>query len=183
MERPKLTKQEARVRAKKLRETLNAHAHRYYVLDAPAISDAAYDALLHELIAIEDAYPSLKTPDSPTERIGGKPLDEFLKTRHEVPQWSFDNVFTIEEFAAFDERVRKGIGKAAYSYVAELKIDGFKIVLTYKKGILARGATRGDGEVGEDVTENVKRIASIPLKLAKPIDLIAEGEIWMGKKA
>ena len=168
-------------RAQKLRDTLHYHGHRYYVLDDPEISDAAYDALLHELIAIEEEYPELRTPDSPTQRVGGVSLEKFTKVKHAVPQWSFDNVFSEEEFALFDERVRKGLGGKKASYVCELKIDGFKIVLTYKKGVLATAATRGDGEIGEDVTENVKRIASIPLKLTKPVDCVVEGEIWMGK--
>ncbi len=173
---------DATVRAKKLRDMLQYHSHRYYVLDLPEITDAAYDTLLHELLLLETQYPDLKTPDSPTVRVGGVPLDKFTKVKHEVPQWSFDNVFSEDEFCAFDERVKKGLGHAS-AYVCELKIDGFKIVLTYKAGILTRAATRGDGAIGEDVTENVKRIQSIPLRLTQPIDCIVEGEVWMGKKS
>jgi len=178
-----LPKKEATIRAPKLRELLEYHSHRYYVLDTPEISDTAYDALLHELIAIEKTYPELKTPDSPTERVGGTPLEKFQKITHTVPQWSYDNVFTKEELLAWSERVQKGLGEKNAQYVSELKIDGFKIVLTYKKGVLESGATRGNGTVGENVTENVKRIRSIPLRLTAPIDCVVEGEIWMPKKA
>jgi DNA ligase (NAD+) len=170
-----------RERAKKLRALLEYHNHRYYVLDAPEISDAAYDALLRELIALEERYPALRSADSPTQRVGGKPLDGFAKVRHEVPQWSFDNVFSEEEFAAFHERVRKNLGGKDPEYVCELKIDGFKIVLTYEKGVLVRAATRGDGEVGEDVTANIRTITSIPLRLSEDIDCVVEGEIWLPK--
>jgi DNA ligase (NAD+) len=174
---------EKRHRAGKLRELIEYHSHRYHTLDAPEISDTAYDALLHELIAIEAEYPELKTADSPTQRIGGAPLEKFEKVTHNVPQWSFDNVFTKDEFAAFDERVRKGLGGKTSTYITELKIDGFKIVLTYLKGVLSTAATRGNGEVGENVTENAKRIRSIPLRLKESIDCVVEGEIWMPKKA
>ena len=169
-------------RAEKLRESLHYHGHRYYVLDAPEISDAAYDTLLHELIALEQQYPELKTPDSPTNRVGGAPLSKFTKVRHSVPQWSFDNVFSEDEFAQFDERVYKAVGQRS-KYACELKIDGFKVVLTYKSGTLIQAATRGDGDIGEEVTENVKRIRSIPLRLTENIDCVVEGEIWMGKAA
>jgi len=181
MDRPR--KKESMVRAQKIRELLEYHSHRYHTLDDPEISDTAYDALLHELIALEKDHPDLLTPDSPTQRIGGAPLQKFEKISHTVPQWSYDNVFGKEEFLAFDERVRKGLLGKTPSYVAELKIDGFKIVLTYTKGILESGATRGNGTVGENVTENVKCIRSIPLRLAEPIDCVVEGEIWMPKRA
>lgn len=172
---------EARERVEKLRELIEYHNRQYYVLDAPEISDAAYDALLHELIALEVRYPALRSVDSPTQRVGGALLQGFSKVRHEVPQWSFDNVFSGEEFSAFHERVRKNLGGNEPEYVCELKIDGFKIVLTYYKGVLIRAATRGDGEVGEDVTANVRTIASIPLRLSEDIDCIVEGEIWLPK--
>jgi len=167
-------------RAEKLRTLIEYHSHRYHALDLPEISDEAYDALLHELIGIEKEYPALVTADSPTQRVGGAPLEKFLKITHEIPQWSFDNVFSPEEFALFDERVRKHTGKST-SYIAELKIDGFKIVLTYEKGKLMTGATRGDGVVGENVTENIRTIRSIPLQLARPLNCIVEGEIWLPK--
>ncbi len=168
------------LRATKLRELINYHSHRYHALDLPEISDEAYDALLQELVALEHKYPKLVVADSPTQRIGGAPLAKFSKLTHEVPQWSFDNVFTDEEFGLFDERVRKHAGRPI-TYVAELKIDGFKIVLTYKKGKLESAGTRGDGTTGENVTENIRTIRSIPLVLTEPIDCIVEGEIWLPK--
>ncbi len=167
-------------RARSLRDLLSYHGHRYYVLDAPEISDEAYDALLHELVTLEAEYPSLRTPDSPTQRVGGKILDGFEKIVHRVPQWSFDNVFSKEEFEAFHQRVTRAIGRAP-AYVCELKIDGFKIVLTYERGVLVSAGTRGDGTTGENVTENVKTIRSIPLKLVRPVDCVVEGEIWLPK--
>lgn len=168
------------LRANKLRDLLEYHSHRYYVLDTPEISDTAYDALFQELVSLEKEYPSLVTPDSPTERVGGAPIEKFEKVKHEATQWSFDNVFSSEEFAQFHERVTKHIGRVP-EYICELKIDGFKIVLTYKKGVLVTAATRGDGVVGENVTENVRTIRSIPLRLTRPIDCIVEGEIWLPK--
>lgn len=168
------------LRARKLRELLEYHSHRYYVLDTPEISDAAYDALFAELVAIEKEYPSLATSDSPTQRVGGAPIEKFEKVTHKATQWSFDNVFTPEEFLQFHERVTKHIGSAP-EYVCELKIDGFKIVLTYDKGVLVTAATRGDGVTGENVTENIRTIRSIPLRLTKPLDCIVEGEIWLPK--
>ena len=167
-------------RAKKLQELLSYHGHRYYVLDQPEISDAAYDALMQELLGIEKNYPSLQTSDSPTQRVGGKILEKFEKITHVVSQWSFDNVFSEEEFGQFSERVCKIMGKES-AYVCELKIDGFKIVLTYTKGLLVSAGTRGDGVIGENVTENIRTIRSIPLRLTKPIDCIVEGEIWLPK--
>lgn len=167
-------------RAKKLRDLLEYHSHRYYVLDAPEISDAAYDALFQELVSLEKEYPSLFTPDSPTQRVGGAPIEKFEKVKHEVVQWSFDNVFSPEEFLEFHDRVMKHIGYAP-EYMCELKIDGFKIVLTYKKGVLVTAATRGDGVIGENVTENIRTIRSIPLRLTRPVDCIVEGEIWLPK--
>ena len=168
------------VRAAKLRELINYHSHRYHALDLPEISDEAYDALLLELIRLEEQYPALIVLDSPTQRIGGAPLAKFSKLTHAVPQWSFDNVFSDDEFVLFDERVRKHAGRPV-AYVAELKIDGFKVVLTYKKGKLESAATRGDGTTGENVTENIRTIRSIPLVLTQPVDCIVEGEIWLPK--
>lgn len=175
-------KRKAEQRARTLREVIAYHEHRYYVLDQPEISDSAYDALLGELKKIEAEFPALVTPDSPTQRVGGIALEGFLKSVHVVPQWSFDNVFTPEEFTAFADRVERGLGERSKGFVAELKIDGFKIVLTYEQGVLVSAATRGDGKIGENVTENIKTVRSIPLRLSRPIDLIAEGEIWLGKK-
>jgi DNA ligase (NAD+) len=172
---------QVRMRVGKLRELVAYHTHRYHTLDAPEISDEAYDALQSELVDLEKSHPELLTKDSPTQRAGGAPLEKFSKITHVVPQWSFDNVFSPEEFVLFDERVQKHVGKSV-SYMTELKIDGFKIVLTYEKGILKTAGTRGDGTVGENVTENIRTIHAIPLRLSKPIDCIVEGEIWLPRE-
>ena len=168
-------------RIKKLREAINKYRYDYHVLDRETISASALDALKHELASLEEECPELITPDSPTQRVAGRPLPEFKKIKHVVQQWSFNDAFEPEEMRAFDERVRKGTGGKT-SYVCELKIDGLKIVLTYKKGLLITAATRGDGEVGEDVTMNVRTIESVPLSLTAPVDIIVEGEVWLGKK-
>lgn len=174
-----MTEKEADIRIKKLREAINHHRYLYHVLDTEEISGAALDSLKHELSLLENDFPKLITPDSPTQRVAGVPLPYFEKVEHTVPQWSFNDAFTPDEMRDFDERVRKIAGPV--TYVSELKIDGFKIVLTYEKGFLKTAATRGDGKVGENVTANVKTIESIPLSLTKEIDIIVEGEIWMSK--
>ncbi|MCX6786304.1 MAG: NAD-dependent DNA ligase LigA [Candidatus Kaiserbacteria bacterium] len=168
----------AEIRAKKLRELLTHHAHQYYTLDAPEISDDAYDALHRELRDLEEQYPEFAKGDSVTKRIIGDALPFLKKVRHTVPQWSFNDAFSEEEIRAFDERVRKLSGVVS-TYDLELKIDGLKIVFTYEKGILIRAATRGDGVTGEDVTHNVRTIAEIPERLAQSIDLVAEGEVYL----
>ena len=178
---------EAKQRIEKLRNVIERHGHLYYVLDAPEIEDTAYDSLVEELIKLEEEFPALKTATSPTQRVGGKPLDRFEKVKHKIPQWSFNDAFSEEDIIEFDKRVKKflkvGQGQifGNVKYTCELKIDGLKTVLEYKKGELVMAATRGDGAVGEDVTNNIKTIGSIPLKLSKPVDIIVEGEIWLGK--
>jgi DNA ligase (NAD+) len=173
--------EKARQQAAQLRELLAHHAHKYYTLDAPEISDSAYDALYHELQALEEQYPELRTADSPTQRIIGAALPELKKVRHQVPQWSFNDAFTESDIRAFDERVRKlGGGKASYDL--ELKIDGLKIVLTYEQGKLVVAATRGDGIVGEDVTHNVRTIKDIPQQLSRPLDCVVEGEVYLHRR-
>lgn len=177
----------AHERAEKLREAIRRYRYEYHVLDKETISAEALDTLKHELAVLEDTYPELITPDSPTQRVAGEPLPEFEKVPHQVRQWSFNDVFDEEEIRAFNERVRKNIvadfGEGVtYTYTAEPKIDGLKVVLTYKKGLLVTAATRGDGHVGEDVTANVRTIESVPLKLQEPVDVIVEGEVWMGKR-
>lgn len=167
-------------RTKKLRETIEHHRHLYHTFDKPEIPDGVYDALVKELEEIEAEYPELKTLDSPTQRIGGRPLDEFPKVTHSLPQWSFNDAFSEEDIRAFGERVKKLLGKEP-EFTVELKIDGLKVVLTYEQGLLANAATRGDGRVGEDVTQNVRTIYSVPLKLKKNIDIVVEGEIYMPK--
>ena len=189
--------QDIKTRLEKLKETINHHRYLYHVLDRQEISDAALDSLKHELAELEKQYPRYVSPDSPTQRIGGKPLDKFAKVVHKARQWSFGDAFTEEEIKEFDERVKKMLAKEVpttsrfnlaarrnldVAYVCELKIDGFKIVLTYENGILRTAATRGDGVTGEDVTQNIKTIESIPLKLEKPVNIVVEGEIWMSKK-
>lgn len=179
-------KTEATQRVKDLRASLERHRYLYHVLDQPTISDESYDSLLRELDALERKYPELDSPMSPTHRVGGEPLDHFEKVKHLVKQWSFDNVFNLEELRDWEERnltlLRKeGITKKP-TYVAELKIDGLKIILTYKDGVLIRGATRGNGEVGEDITENIKTFRSIPLILPEQVSITVIGEAWMKKK-
>lgn len=169
---------QVRERATKLRELLAHHSHRYYSLDAPELSDDAYDALNRELLAIEERYPELVRKDSVTQHIVGEALPFLKKVRHTVPQWSFNDAFSQDEIRTFDERVRKVSGRAP-TYDVELKIDGLKIVFTYVKGVLTTAATRGDGTIGEDVTHNVRTITEIPERLARPVDLIAEGEVYL----
>lgn len=175
-----MDKKEAIERIAHLRTTIDHHRYQYHVLDTPEISEAALDSLKHELVSLEEQYPDLITSDSPSQRIGGKPLPEFTKVTHKVSQWSFNDAFTPEDMMAFDTRVKKIINVQP-TYTCEHKIDGLKVVLEYQKGVLVTAATRGDGKVGEDVTHNVRTIESIPLKLNEPIDIIVEGEIWMAK--
>ncbi|MBI1974663.1 MAG: NAD-dependent DNA ligase LigA [Candidatus Zambryskibacteria bacterium] len=176
---PKISK-EILERVKKLRETIRRHSHLYHTLDKPEISDTAYDALVRELEKLESEYPALQTPESPTQQVGDVILKEFVKVKHQVPQWSFNDAFDEDDIRAFDERVKRLL-KDKPEYLVELKIDGLKVVLTYEKGILKTAATRGDGRIGEDVTNNVRTIRSIPQKLTKPVSIIVEGEIWMSK--
>jgi len=170
-----------------LRDQLNEHAHRYYVLDEPAIPDAEYDRLFQELQALEAQHPELASPDSPTRRVGGKPLDQFASVRHAVPMLSIRTETDTEATGAqnFDVRVRKelglGEGDPPVEYVAELKFDGLAINLRYEHGVLVQAATRGDGETGEDVTQNIRTIRQIPLRLPKdaPPVLEVRGEVYM----
>ena len=150
-----------------LRALIRHHEERYYIHNAPEISDDRFDALLHELERLEAEYPDLVTPDSPTQRVAGRPTAGFPTVEHLQPMLSLDNAYNEDELRAFDERVRKGagLGDAALAYVAEMKIDGLSIALTYENGRLVRGATRGDGTRGEDVTHNVRTIRAIPLSL------------------
>src|SRR5690242_9813385 len=153
-------------RIDELREQLRYHNYRYYVLDDPTVSDAEYDALMRELRALEDAHPELVTPDSPTRRVGAAPSEKFAKVRHPAPMLSLGNAFDEEGLRAWRARVARLLGEdAPIAYVVEPKIDGLAIALTYENGRLVRGATRGDGEVGEDVTPNLRTVPSIPLTL------------------
>lgn len=178
--------EEIRERAAKLRTTIDSYRTAYHERDESPISPEALDSLKRELSELEELYPDLVSPDSPTKRVAGKALPELSKVRHTVPQWSLDDAFDEAELRAFDERVRRALQKAGEkdppTYACELKIDGLHIVLTYEKGKLVTAATRGDGVIGEDVTHNVRTIESIPEELAEPVDLVVEGEIYMSKK-
>jgi DNA ligase (NAD+) len=164
--------EDIRNKAQTLREEIERHNYLYHVLDAPEISDQAYDQLLCELVELETAYPDLRTPDSPTQRVGAEPLAIFNTVRHRVPLLSLDNAFDATELRAFDSRVKRVLKTdEELEYTAELKIDGLTIALTYENGVFIQGATRGNGEEGEDVTANVKTIKSIPLKLSQEAGL------------
>ncbi len=190
-----------------LRRAVNKHRYNYHVLDKEEISAEALDSLKRELVEIETKYPSLITPDSPSQRVAGAPLKQFEKVPHKVTQWSFNDAFTEEDIRDFDQRVKKFLKQSLDSgmdadgnsfskeerseiekilqkgptYTVELKIDGLKIVSEYKRGILVTAATRGDGKVGENVTQNVRTIQSMPLTLPDDVDIIVEGEVWMSK--
>jgi DNA ligase (NAD+) len=169
-------------RVEELRRQIRHHEELYFVRDAPEISDAAFDALMRELTAIEDAHPELITPESPSQRVGGRPAEGFDTVTHAVPMQSLDNAFGRDDLVAFDERVRKGLdAPGAVTYVAELKIDGLSLALTYEDGRLVRGATRGDGERGEDVTTNVRTIRALPLALhdGPPGRIEVRGEAYL----
>lgn len=173
-----------RTRVEKLRAAIGGYRIEYHERDESSISPEALDSLKHELSELEARYPELKTPDSPTQKVAGKALPGLKKVAHQVPQWSLDDAFTEDEARAFDERVRRalmrdGHAQASPTYSTELKIDGLHIVLTYEKGQLVTAATRGDGVIGEDVTHNVRTIASVPQTLTRPVDLVVEGEIYM----
>lgn len=175
----------AKKRIQELRLILEHHRFLYHTLDAPEISDEIYDSLIRELDALEKEFPKFDHPMSPTHRVGGEPLTQFKKVKHEIPQWSYDNVFSFEELLAWQKKLTNILDKENIkerpTYVAELKIDGLKIILTYEEGILVRAATRGDGETGEDITENIKTVKSIPLFLAQPISMTVIGEAWIDK--
>jgi DNA ligase (NAD+) len=172
----------------KLSDVIKHHQHLYHTLDAPEISDEAYDSLVRELLEMEEKYSELKSETSASERVGAEPLAEFKKVRHEIRQWSFDDVFDFDGLSKWDEKVWRMVEKIPaivaekMEYCCELKIDGLKMILTYEKGQFRQGATRGDGEVGEDVTQNLKTVRSIPLKLSRPVDCIVVGECWLSKK-
>ena len=184
-----MNRNEAEKRIAVLRAEIDRHRVAYHTLDQPSISDEAFDALMEELLSLEREYPDLIVSESPTQRVGATPLSAFEKVRHEVAQWSFDDIFDADELRAWDAKLKRALAKSSSSqiggqddaveYVCELKIDGLKMILTYEGGALVRGATRGDGEVGEDVTQNLRTIASVPLRLSRPIDCIVVGEVWL----
>jgi len=172
-------------KVERLRAQIDDLRYRYHVLNDPEVTDAMYDGLMDELRKIEAEHPEMVTPDSPTQRVAGKPLDKFSKVTHQVPQWSFNDAFDREDVENWQERNLKILEKEFghrpkdLNYVCELKIDGLHMVLTYEKGVLKTAATRGDGKVGEDVTQNIRTILSVPIQLKEPLDLVAEGEVWM----
>jgi DNA ligase (NAD+) len=185
---PETVPREAQERSQKLRRELDYHSHRYYVLDDPEIGDDQYDALLDELRALEASYPSLVTPDSPTQRIGGEPVSRLEKVRHLEPMLSLGNARSEEELRAWVARMRnhlarEGISDPKFEFVVEPKIDGLAISLLYRDGVLERGATRGNGEVGEDITHNLRTIGAIPLRAEDvPSLLEVRGELYMSLK-
>ena len=160
---------------------LNRYATEYYTSDNPSVSDSEYDRLYRELVELESAYPDQVLADSPTHRVGGKVLDGFEKYSHQYPLYSLQDAFSREELEAFDARVRKEV--AHPTYICELKIDGLSISLTYEKGILVAGATRGDGSIGENITENLKRVKDIPLTLPEELDITVRGECYMPRSS
>ena len=172
----------AEKKLKELHNLLNQYNYEYHVLDNPSVPDAEYDRLMRELKGIEEEYPELITPDSPTQRVGGEALSTFEKVRHDTPMLSLANAFSEEDLRDFDRRVRQGIGED-YSYICELKIDGLAVSLRFEEGLFVKGSTRGDGTVGEDITANLKTIRAIPLKLNEPLSIEVRGEAYMPKKS
>lgn len=181
-----MNKSDAKKRINKLKKEINYHSHFYHVLDRPKISDAVWDSLKKELSDLEKRFPEFITSDSPTQRVSGRPLNKFKKVKHVVRQWSFMDIFDEDEVVDFFNRVKRMLEKHGIKddpeYTCELKIDGVHIVLTYEDGRFVQAATRGDGRVGEDVTQNIKTILSIPLRLQKDVSVVVEGEVWMGDK-
>lgn len=169
-------------RIAELNKLLHEYGYAYYVLDKPVVADSVYDQLLQELIALEEANPSLIYPDSPTQRVGGAVVEGFKKVTHDYPMLSLSNAFNEADLQEFDRKVRQAIGDQ-FSYVCELKIDGLAISLKYENGVFVQGATRGDGVVGEDITANLKTIRAIPLRLKEPITIEVRGEAYMPKKS
>jgi DNA ligase (NAD+) len=177
-----MSNESSRARVKELRKLINHHNYQYHVLDDPDVPDAEYDRLFKELVSIEDSHPDLITPDSPTQRVGATPFEEFAKVKHDVPMLSLSNAFSDQEIQDFDRRVRDRIDGASIEYVTEPKMDGVAVSLLYEDGVLIRGATRGDGLTGEDVTHNVRTIGSVPLRLlgaGYPRALEVRGEVYM----
>ncbi|HJW13998.1 MAG TPA: NAD-dependent DNA ligase LigA [Thermoanaerobaculia bacterium] len=180
---PAAAPEDARRRARQLATEILRHERLYYVEGRPEIPDSEFDALMRELVALEEKYPDLATPDSPARRVGGAPAEGFAAVPHTVPMLSLENAYSLEEAQAWLARVRRVLGGDPPGYVAELKIDGLSISLRYERGVLARGATRGDGFRGDDVTENVRTIRSIPLWIPEASSLEVRGEVFYPKKA
>jgi len=178
---------DAKLRVEELRDLINRHAYRYYVLDDPEVSDAEYDELIGELRRLEDAFPELVTPDSPTQRVGATPTDLFAPVTHRAPMLSLDNAFSFEELDSWAERVAKGLGASdEVAFACELKIDGVACALTYERGVLVQAATRGDGRIGEDITANVRTVRGVPGRLLledPPAVIEVRGEMYLPVKA
>ncbi|NMC51578.1 NAD-dependent DNA ligase LigA [Candidatus Kuenenbacteria bacterium] len=181
-----MDKKQAKERIEKIKAQMADIDYAYFVLDAPTVSDAVRDSLKRELKSLEDQYPEFITPDSPTQRIGGRALGRFAKIRHQIPKYSLDDVFSFDELLEFDTRVKRFLDLSPNTdieYTAELKIDGLNMTFIYKKGLFEKAITRGDGIIGEDVTHTVKTVESVPLKLKQPIDIEVGGEIYMPIKS
>jgi DNA ligase (NAD+) len=174
--------QTAELKVNELRSLLNQYGYEYYVLDKPTVPDAEYDRLMQELLEIEASFPELKTPDSPSVRVGGQVLDLFEKVEHRTPMLSLGNAFNEQDLKDFDRRIRQAVGDD-FTYVCELKIDGLAVSLRYEDGLFIQGATRGDGTIGEDITANLKTIKSIPLRLRDAVTLEVRGEAYMPKSS
>ena len=180
----KPNKKEAEIRIKELKDILNKSGYEYYVLDNPTMSDFEYDRLMQELIKLEGEFPEFATADSPTQRVGGEVADGFAEVVHTVQMQSLADVFSKDELYEFDSRVRAALGDESVEYVTEMKIDGLSVSLEYENGLFTRGSTRGNGFVGEDITQNLKTIPGIPLKLNEPLPFIeVRGEVYMPEKS
>lgn len=173
---------EARKRVQELHEKLNRYGYEYYVLDRPSVPDAEYDRLMQELIHLEEQFPELRTPTSPTQRVGGEVLDGFDKVEHRTPMLSLQDAFNEQDLRDFDRRIRQAIGDD-FAYVCELKIDGLAVSLRYENGVFVQGATRGNGTVGEDITVNLRTIKTLPLQLKEPVTIEVRGEVYMPKRS
>jgi DNA ligase (NAD+) len=176
-----MTLAEARQRVAELKAQIAYHDKLYHVYDSPEITDAEYDALVRELVALEEKYPELRTPDSPTQRVGGAPLEGFAKVVHDIPMLSLSNAYGPDDMREFDRRVR-AVVQGPVRYVCELKIDGLAVSLRYEEGRFVRGATRGDGVTGEDITANIRTIRTVPLTLSEPVTIEVRGEAYMPKR-
>lgn len=176
-----MTEEKAEKQIKALKEKIRENEYKYFVLDDPAISDAEFDQLMQKLIKLENKFPDLVTEDSPTQRVGGEVLDQFEKVEHSTTMLSLDNAFDADDLRDFDSRVQKNISGEDYQYVVEHKIDGLSAVMRYRNGIFELGATRGNGEIGEDITKNMKTIRSLPLKIEEEAELELRGEIYLSK--
>ncbi|WP_077210711.1 NAD-dependent DNA ligase LigA [Bacillus dakarensis] len=174
--------QTAEKEVKELHNLLNQYNYEYHVLDNPSVPDAEYDKLMQKLLEIEEQFPQLKTPDSPSQRVGGSVLDAFEKVQHEIPMLSLGNAFNEQDLRDFDRRIRQAVGDD-FSYVCELKIDGLAVSLRYREGVFVQGATRGDGTTGEDITSNLRTIRSIPLRLNENVSIEVRGEAFMPKRS